>query len=95
MFTLDQRIDIKLDQRLTKMEDSIVNRLTTVIEDKIGQKIDELATMTAHGFEEVHTRIDGLETKVDGLEVRMNGVETRLTNIEGRLTNIEEFVRPA
>jgi tetrahydromethanopterin S-methyltransferase subunit G len=78
---------------------STVNSLTTKV-DGLATTINDLAAMTARGFSEVHTRIDGIETslstRIDGLDQKIGSVHHAVlmlsfdyNKIKARLENLE------
>lgn len=60
-----------------------------VVTETVQPMIDELALQTAAGFNEVHTRIDGVESRLGGVETRLGGqidsLETTTNRIENKL----------
>ncbi len=54
----------RIDGKLVSME----RRIVTNLENKIDEKIDELAIITKHGFDEVHTRLDNIEHRLERVE---------------------------
>src|SRR6185295_15165216 len=90
--TLDKKLDKKfqqfskkLDKRIDKKLEIQTNKLTQVIEDKV----DDLARITASGFDEVHEQLTILTVRVDRQGHTMDHVECRLGTVETRLDEIE------
>jgi hypothetical protein len=59
----ENNIEKRVDVKLVAME----HRITTNLENKIDEKIDELALITKHGFDEVHARLDNIEIRLERL----------------------------
>ena len=54
-------------------------------EDKKPMTLEDLATMVAGGFNDVITRIEGLDDKVEGLESRMGTLENRMDTLGNKV----------
>lgn len=59
----ENNIEKRVDVKLVAME----HRIMTNLENKIDKKIDELALITKHGFDEVHARLDNIGHRLERL----------------------------
>ncbi len=95
--TLSEQIG-NIDNKLSALSTEMNVRFDQV-DQKIDEKIDELAAITARGFAEVtanfqvvEDRLDVLEDKVDTVEKKVDAIERKVTVIENKVDVIENKI---
>jgi chromosome segregation ATPase len=76
-----------LSGRMTSLEDRMTgleNRMTA-LEDKVDRRLMETRPI----WEQVLSRLDGIDARLDRIEGRLDKVEERLDKVEARLDKIE------
>jgi chromosome segregation ATPase len=69
-----------LGGRMTALEDRM-----TALEDKVDRRLMETRPI----WEQVLSRLDGIDARLDKVEERLDKIEARLDKIEGRLDKVE------
>ena len=59
---------------------------------KTDAAIENLAAMTARGFEKVDKRFEKVDKRLDGIDGRLDGIDGRLDGIDVRLDRIENLL---
>ncbi|MEK7152175.1 MAG: hypothetical protein AAB773_01965 [Patescibacteria group bacterium] len=59
---------------------------------KTDAAIENLAAMTARGFEKVDKRFEKVDKRLDGIDGRLDGIDSRLDGIDVRLDRIENLL---
>jgi DNA repair exonuclease SbcCD ATPase subunit len=62
-----------------------LNGRMTALEDKVDRRLQETRPI----WEQVLSRLDGVEARLNSIEARLDRVEARLDSIEARLDKIE------
>ncbi|MEO5646246.1 MAG: hypothetical protein ABIO57_04080 [Candidatus Paceibacterota bacterium] len=78
------------NEDLTEKLEIFANRIETTLIQKIETSINDIAEMTARGFDSMGQKLDSLENKVDRVENRLDSVENTLTKVEKRLDRVED-----
>jgi chromosome segregation ATPase len=86
--TLSEQIG-NIDNKLSALSTEMSVRFNQV-DQKIDDKIDELAAMTARGFAEVTANFQVVESRLDVLENKVDVIENKIDVVEEKIDIIEE-----
>jgi tetrahydromethanopterin S-methyltransferase subunit G len=70
-----------------KLETTVAEVASSV--KRIESLVENLATSTKNGFDEINVRMDKFETRMDKFDVRMDKFDARLDHIEAKVEDID------